>query len=66
MEIVKHIGIYGFLAIIFYVAYLFYDKNWRISIGLLIIGIIATISVISNDIECRRKEAGLIKWPPRW
>lgn len=51
MEIVKHIGVYGLLAIIFYVGYLFYDKNGLISIVLLIIGTIFTFIVILYENE---------------
>lgn len=49
--IVKHVSIYGLIAVIFYVGYLFYDKNFLISIGLVFFGIIFTFIVILYENE---------------
>ncbi len=61
--IIKLAGLNALPAIMIYIGYLFYNENFIISVGLVIIGVILAISVISNEIECRKKEAGLGKWP---
>ena len=58
MAIERLIGlatVFGLVAVIIYIGYLFYEKNQIISIILVVIGLIVAIYVIASETEFKRK-----------
>lgn len=54
-SIIKLAGVFGVVAIMFYVGYLFYDKNQVVSIILVVIALILAVYVIVSEEEFKRK-----------
>jgi ABC-type iron transport system FetAB permease component len=52
---VKLVGVFGIVGVMFYVSYLFYDKNQIISIILFLVAIILAIYVVISEEEMKRK-----------
>lgn len=53
--IIKLVGVFGIVAIMFYVGYLFYDKNQAVSIILVVVALILAVYVIVSEEEFKRK-----------
>ena len=54
-NIIKLTGQFGLTGLIIYIGYLFYDKNFLISILLLSIGIILSILIIWSEVTLKIK-----------
>jgi purine-cytosine permease-like protein len=53
--IIKLVGVFGIVAIMFYFGYLFYDKNQAVSIILIVAALILAVYVIVSEEEFKRK-----------
>jgi|WetSurMetagenome_2_1015567.scaffolds.fasta_scaffold204753_2 hypothetical protein len=51
----KLVGVFGIDGVMFYVSYLFYDKNQIISIILFLVALILAIYVVISEEEMKRK-----------
>jgi cell division protein FtsW (lipid II flippase) len=52
---IRLVGVFGIVGVMFYVSYLFYDKNQVISIILFLIALILAIYVVVSEEEMKRE-----------